>query len=102
MIPGTAGLLWLAAGRKELRTGLKPNQARAGIYLSQSVASTSVSKWRKENYNFRLRPKIGWRRSWNIMVWTVLPLEVDFCIAAVELPRIHDDPCDRFMIAAAN
>ncbi|PYK08536.1 MAG: hypothetical protein DME65_13830 [Verrucomicrobia bacterium] len=31
---------------------------------------------------------------------TVLPTELDVCIAAGELPRIHDDPCDRFMIAA--
>jgi PIN domain nuclease of toxin-antitoxin system len=31
----------------------------------------------------------------------VLPLELDVCIAAAQLPPIHDDPCDRFIIAAA-
>ena len=32
---------------------------------------------------------------------TVLPLELSHCIAAAELPPIHNDPCDRFIIAAA-
>jgi len=31
----------------------------------------------------------------------VLPLTVDICIAGAELPPLHDDPCDRFIIAAA-
>jgi PIN domain nuclease of toxin-antitoxin system len=26
---------------------------------------------------------------------------LDVCIAAAQLPPIHDDPCDRFIIAAA-
>ncbi len=32
---------------------------------------------------------------------TVLPLELDVCIAAAGLSPIHDDPCDRFIVAAA-
>ncbi len=31
----------------------------------------------------------------------VLPLESGVCIVAAQLPPIHDDPCDRFIIAAA-
>jgi PIN domain nuclease of toxin-antitoxin system len=32
---------------------------------------------------------------------TVLPLELDACVLAAELPAIHNDPCDRFIIATA-
>jgi len=32
---------------------------------------------------------------------TVLPLGLDVCIKAAELPPIHDDPCDRFIITTA-
>lgn len=31
----------------------------------------------------------------------VLPLELNICITAARLPAIHNDPCDRFIIAAA-
>jgi PIN domain nuclease of toxin-antitoxin system len=32
---------------------------------------------------------------------TVLPLALDVCITAAGLPPIHNDPCDRFIIATA-
>jgi PIN domain nuclease of toxin-antitoxin system len=32
---------------------------------------------------------------------TVQPLDWDVCIAATELPPLHKDPCDRFIIATA-
>jgi PIN domain nuclease of toxin-antitoxin system len=31
----------------------------------------------------------------------VLPLALDICIRATELPAIHADPCERMIIAAA-
>jgi PIN domain nuclease of toxin-antitoxin system len=31
----------------------------------------------------------------------VIPLDWDVCIAATELPPLHKDPCDRFIIATA-
>ena len=32
---------------------------------------------------------------------TVLPLELKVCIAAAQLAPLHDDPCDRFIVATA-
>ena len=32
---------------------------------------------------------------------TVVPLHLSVCIAGAELPSVHDDPCDRFIIATA-
>jgi PIN domain nuclease of toxin-antitoxin system len=32
---------------------------------------------------------------------TLLPLDLNICIAAAQLPPIHDDPCDRFILATA-
>ena len=31
----------------------------------------------------------------------MVPPELSACIAAAQLPPIHNDPCDRFIIAAA-
>ncbi|NDF01520.1 MAG: PIN domain-containing protein, partial [Verrucomicrobia bacterium] len=31
----------------------------------------------------------------------VLPLALNVCITAAQLPPIHNDPCDRFIIATA-
>ena len=31
-----------------------------------------------------------------------MPLDWEVCVAATELPPIHKDPCDRFIIAAAS
>jgi PIN domain nuclease of toxin-antitoxin system len=32
---------------------------------------------------------------------TLLPLDLNICIAAAQLPPIHDDPCDRFILSTA-
>ncbi len=32
---------------------------------------------------------------------SVIDLDMDICIKATELPHIHKDPCDRFIIATA-
>lgn len=46
-------------------------------------------------------PQMNSRRRIDDHGLAVLPLELDVCITAAQLPPIHDDPCDRFIIAAA-
>ena len=102
MILDTCALLWLASGDKKLsRAALKEINAAAAIYVS------AIS-------GFEISLKIaggGLELSHPVETWfeqvtehhglTVLPLELDACIAAAKLPPIHDDPFDRFIIAAA-
>ena len=102
MILDTCALLWLAAGEKKLsRSALKKINEVPAVYVS------AIS-------GFEISLKVGLGKlelSYPVEEWfqhvrehhtlTVLPLELEICIAAAKLPPIHDDPFDRFIIATA-
>ncbi|MDD5139225.1 MAG: type II toxin-antitoxin system VapC family toxin [Verrucomicrobiales bacterium] len=102
MILDTCALLWLASGNRKLsRAALKEINAAPAVYVS------AIS-------GFEISLKISAGRlelSHPVETWfeqviehhglTILPLELDVCIAAAKLPAVHDDPFDRFIIAAA-
>ena|ERR1700722_570128 len=102
MILDTCALLWLAAGDKKLsRTTLKAINEAPAVYVS------AISGFEITIKAVRGRLKLPHRAAeWFDKVvehhgLTVLPLDLDVCIAAAELPTIHEDPCDRFIIATA-
>jgi len=102
MILDTCALLWLAAGSKKLRRPIlkQINQAPA-IYVS-AISGFEISlKAARGKLQLPAPPNDWLEKIVNHHGLTVLPLEMDVCIAAAELPRIHDDPCDRFIVAAA-
>jgi len=102
MILDTCALLWLASGGKKLSLAtLKEINDAPAVYIS------AIS-------GFEISLKASGRRlelSHPVETWfeqitehhglTILPLGLDVCIAAAELPPIHNDPFDRFIIAAA-
>ncbi|MSU61591.1 MAG: type II toxin-antitoxin system VapC family toxin [Pedosphaera sp.] len=102
MIVDTCALLWLASGAKKLsRAALKEINNAAVVYVS------AIS-----GFEICLKTSRGWLElSHLVKAWfeqitehhglTILPLGLDVCIAAAKLPPIHDDPFDRFIIAAA-
>ena len=102
MILDTCALLWLACGSRKLSRGTlqEINQAPA-VYVS------AIS-------GFEIALKVGRGKlelphpapEWFEKViahhgLVVLPLELNVCLAAAGLPPLHDDPCDRFIIATA-
>ena len=102
MILDTCALLWLAAGSKKLRRPVlrQINEAPA-IYVS-AISGFEISlKAAKGKLQLPVPVKEWLEKIVKHHSLTVLPLEVDVCIAAAELPHIHDDPCDRFIIATA-
>ena len=102
MILDTCAVLWLAAGSKKLRKPVlrQINEAPA-IYLS-AISGFEISlKVAKGKLQLPAPAKDWLEKIVEHHGLTVLPLEMDVCVAAAELPRIHDDPCDRFIIAAA-
>jgi PIN domain nuclease of toxin-antitoxin system len=102
MILDTCALLWLAAGSKKLsRSALKEINEAAAVYVSAISGfeiSLKISKGRLE-----LPHPVGdwFKRVTEHHGLTILPLDLEVCIAAAELPPIHDDPFDRFIIATA-
>jgi PIN domain nuclease of toxin-antitoxin system len=102
MILDTCALLWLASGSKKLsRSTLKEINEAAAVYVSAISGFEIAIKAAKGRLKLS-RPSQEWfEKAVEHHGLTVLPLALDVCIAAAGLPPIHDDPCDRFIIAAA-
>ena len=102
MILDTCALLWLASGGGKLsRATLKEIDSAPAIYLS-AVSGFEIALKRAAGKLHLPLPTLDWLdRVVQQHSLTLLPLETDVCVSAAELPRIHDDPCDRFIIATA-
>ena len=102
MILDTCALLWLAAGDKKLsRAAVEKINESPAVYVSAISGFEIAVKVAKGKLKLPLRPKDWFGRVIEHHDLTVLPLTLDICIAGVELPPLHDDPCDRFIIATA-
>lgn len=102
MILDTCALLWLAAGDKKLsRTAVKKIDESPAVYVSAISGFEIAIKVAKGKLELPLRPKDWFAKVIEHHDLTVLSLTLDICTAGVELPPLHDDPCDRFIIATA-
>ena len=102
MILDTCALLWLASGDKKLsRSALKEINSASAVYVSAISGFEVAIKVAKGKLKLPHAPQEWFEKVVEHHGLTVLPLELNVCIAAAELPRIHDDPCDRFIITTA-
>ena len=102
MILDTCALLWLASGDKKLsRAALKEINEASAVYVSAISGFEVAIKVARGKLKLPHPPQEWFEKIIEHHGLTVLPLELNVCIAAAELPRIHDDPCDRFIIATA-
>jgi len=102
MILDTCALLWLASGSKKLtRPALKEINDAPAVYVSAISGFEIAVKVAKGKLNLP-RPAQEWfEKVIEHHGLAVLPLDLAVCIAAAQLPTIHDDPFDRFIIATA-
>jgi PIN domain nuclease of toxin-antitoxin system len=99
---GHLRLLWLAGGDKKLsRSALKQINEPAAVYVSAISGFEIAIKTAKGRLKLPNSPQEWFEKTVEHHGLTVLPLELDVCITSAGLPPIHDDPCDRFIIAAA-
>ena len=102
MILDTCALLWLASGDKKLsRSALKEINSASAVYVCAISGFEIAIKVAKGKLKLPHAPQEWFEKVVEHHGLTVLPLELNVCIAAAELPRIHDDPCDRFIITTA-
>lgn len=102
MILDTCALLWLASGgRKLTRTTLKEINEAPAVYVSAISGFEIAIKVARGKLTLPHPPQEWFERAVEHHGLSVLPLELEVCITAAELPRFHDDPCDRFIIATA-
>ena len=102
MLLDTCALLWLAAGSKELSpVARKRIQATPDLHISALTGFEIALKNRSGKLVLPAQPD-----EWLEVVLShhgidVIPLDLQICTTAVQLPTIHRDPCDRFIIATA-
>ena len=102
MILDTCALLWLASGSRKLsRSALKEINESPAVYVSAISGFEIAIKAARGKLKLPFPAREWFEKVVAHHGLTVLPLELNACISAAELPPIHDDPCDRFIIATA-
>src|ERR1039457_5552832 len=102
MILDTCALLWLASGDKKIsRAMLKLLNEASWVYVSVISGFEIDIKASSGNLKLPHAPQEWFEKVIEHHGLTVLPLELNICIAAAELSPIHNEPCDRFIIATA-
>jgi PIN domain nuclease of toxin-antitoxin system len=102
MILDTCALLWLAIGDKKLsRSALKDINEASAIYVSAISGFEIAIKVARGKLKLPNPPQEWFEKIVEHHGLAILPLELNVCIAAAQLPPLHDDPCDRFIIATA-
>ena len=102
MILDTCALLWLASGDKKLsRSARKEINEASAVYVSAISGFEIAIKVARGKLKLPSPPQEWFERIVEHHGLAVLPLELNVCITAAQLPPIHDDPCDRFIIAAS-
>jgi PIN domain nuclease of toxin-antitoxin system len=98
----TCALLWLAEGGGELsEAALQGIEAAPVVYVSAISGFEIGIKVQKGKLELPARPADWFAAVLEHHDIEVLPLVLEVCIRAAELPAIHADPCDRMIIAAA-
>ena len=102
MILDTCALLWLASGDKKIsRATLKQINEASAVYVSAISGFEIAIKASRGKLKLPHAPQEWFEKVIEHHGLTVLPLELNICIAAAELSPIHNEPCDRFIIATA-
>jgi PIN domain nuclease of toxin-antitoxin system len=102
MILDTCALLWLASGNRRLsRTALKEINDSPALWVSAISGFEIALKEARGKLDLPEPPTEWFAGIVDHHGISLAPLELDVCIKAARLPGIHDDPCDRFIIAAA-
>ncbi len=98
----TCALLWLASGDPALSEKARSLIANAEIlYVSPVTAWEIAVKTAKGKIQLPLSPREWFDAVVKLYDITVLKLTADDMLKSAELPWLHKDPADRFIIATA-
>ncbi|MBP1596372.1 MAG: hypothetical protein H6Q05_1749 [Acidobacteria bacterium] len=102
MLLDTCALLWLAGGGKQLSKQARDRIEGAAVVFVSAISAFEISvKCRSGKLKLPVPPREWFQGIVDHHGLAVEPLDWDICMAAVDLPPIHRDPCDRFLIATA-
>lgn len=102
MLLDTCAILWLAHDQRKIS-----NETLALIDASPVVWVSAISgfeiglKYRAGKLTLSMPPGEWLTGVVENHHLSILELDIEICVKATELPPIHKDPCDRFLIATA-
>jgi PIN domain nuclease of toxin-antitoxin system len=99
----TCALIWLAADQKELSEKAKDAIAAnsTGLFVSSISAFEIALKSKRKKLELPM-PALEWfGRILEFHGLKEVPLDSRIAAEAAQLPPLHNDPCDRFIIATA-
>lgn len=99
----TCALLWLAYDQDALsrRAMAAIRESDAGLSVCAITAFEIAWKVAMGKLKVPLPPGPWYAEAKRTHTITEIPLTGELCIRAAELPLIHRDPCDRFIVATA-
>ena len=98
----TCALLWLASGSSSISRDTRRQINNASVVYVSPISLWEIArKVRKGTLLLPLPPREWFDRVMAQHELTLLPLSSETMFKAAELPEIHKDPADRFIIAAA-
>lgn len=104
MILDTCALLWLAektSKSKLSKATLETINHSAMVYVSAITGFEIGTKARSGKLRLPAPPGEWFETILAFHQLELVDLSLEICIKATELPMIHKDPCDRFIIASA-
>ncbi len=102
MLLDTCALLWLAQGSHNLSKSARARLAAATLVYVSAISAFEIGlKYRSGRLALPTPPAEWFAAVVAHHALAVHPLDWEVCLAATELPLIHRDPCDRFIIATA-
>jgi PIN domain nuclease of toxin-antitoxin system len=102
MILDTCALIWLAQGEGRLTPATCQRIEEAPLVLVSAISAFEIGiKHRKGKLRLPASPKEWFQTVVEHHDLRIIPLDAEICLCATQLPAIHSDPCDRFIIATA-
>jgi len=99
----TCAMLWLAYEHEKLtKTATEALEKSAGSLFVSAISAFEIAhKHRQGKLGLPLQPAEWYEEALRTHGLTEIPIDGPIAVRSVNLPRIHRDPCDRFIIATA-
>ena len=102
MLLDTCALLWLAYDQTRMSEATLEKIDEAPVVSIASVSAFEVGlKYKTGKLQLPVPPREWISEILRHHQISIINLDIEISIKATELPPIHKDPCDRFIIAAA-
>ena len=102
IILDTCALLWLAAGVDRISDGVRRRIDEEAIVAVSAISAFEVGlKYRTGKLVLPVPPGPWWYGATKHHRLDVIPVSDEINLKATELPPVHRDPADRFIIATA-